>query len=59
MVLSWLQPGPQSTGLPFGAYIVSSGAAGCVVAYVLGHIRPLYSPMVSLNPASSGIVSSS
>jgi len=51
---SWDQSGPQSTGQPLFAYSSSSGAAGCVVEKVRGHISPIFLPAVSLIGVSAG-----
>jgi len=51
---SWDQSGPQSTGQPLFAYSLSSGAAGCVVEKVRGHISPILLPAVSLIGVSTG-----
>ena len=55
---SWYQSGPQSTGQPLFAYSLSTGAAGCVVEKVRGHINPILLSAVSLIGVSAGNESS-
>jgi hypothetical protein len=51
---SLVQSGPHSTGHPLFAYSSRSGAAGCDVEKVRGHISPIFLPAVSLIGTSEG-----